>query len=326
MKRKDIAINQHYVPQFLLKNFTQGKKPQVWVFDKKTGNKFKSNVRNVASEKNFYDFTFKGVEGTIEPALSEIESSASKILKKIKSENNISFLDDSSKAHLSNFFALQFVRTKQHRLMCQNLGVKMAESMRQKGWSPEDMGYKEETEEDIKTRNIRAICRSGEFAPHFYDKSWLLCKTSKKLPLYISDNPIALQNSKDYGFYGNIGLGVKGIEIYFPLSKTLTLAMYCPSLEEEFRVGFKKYQSLSRISPMLVAQHIKDPLYFEQTKEGFDTGSAITFKDTNVINQNSLQVKHASRFVFSSSDDFSLAQEMISSHPELREGPQIEVN
>jgi len=37
MKNIEIAKNQHYVPQFLLKNFTVGKKSQLWVFDKKTG-------------------------------------------------------------------------------------------------------------------------------------------------------------------------------------------------------------------------------------------------------------------------------------------------
>jgi len=50
MKRNEIAKIQHYVPQFLLKQFTSGKKPQVWVFDKTTGKKFKSHVKNVASE------------------------------------------------------------------------------------------------------------------------------------------------------------------------------------------------------------------------------------------------------------------------------------
>ena len=37
MKTNKIAKIQHYVTQFLLKQFTIGKKPQVWVFDKTTG-------------------------------------------------------------------------------------------------------------------------------------------------------------------------------------------------------------------------------------------------------------------------------------------------
>ena len=65
---------QHYVPRFILKNFNcgrKGKKPQVWVFDKHTGNKFRSNIENVAAENSFYDFNFEGIELTVEQTLSE---------------------------------------------------------------------------------------------------------------------------------------------------------------------------------------------------------------------------------------------------------------
>ncbi len=36
---------QHYVPQFLLKNFIAGKKDHVWVYDKATHKRFKTHVR-----------------------------------------------------------------------------------------------------------------------------------------------------------------------------------------------------------------------------------------------------------------------------------------
>ena len=83
MRPNEIAKIQHYVPQFLLKNFTIGKKLQVWVFDKQTGKIFKSHVKNVASENGFYNFTIKGNEYTIEPSLSDVETHASKIVKGI---------------------------------------------------------------------------------------------------------------------------------------------------------------------------------------------------------------------------------------------------
>ena len=44
----------HYVPQFLLKNFSvDPNKPQVWAYDKSTGRSFRTNVRNIAAEKGF---------------------------------------------------------------------------------------------------------------------------------------------------------------------------------------------------------------------------------------------------------------------------------
>jgi hypothetical protein len=51
-----MAKIQHYVPQFLLRNFGNGKKDQVWVYDKIDGRSFPTNAKNVASESRFYDF------------------------------------------------------------------------------------------------------------------------------------------------------------------------------------------------------------------------------------------------------------------------------
>jgi hypothetical protein len=52
-----IAKVQHYVPQFLLKHFGTGKKDKIAVFNKQTDRVFATNVRNVAAESRFYDFT-----------------------------------------------------------------------------------------------------------------------------------------------------------------------------------------------------------------------------------------------------------------------------
>lgn len=326
MKNTEIAKNQHYVPQFLLKNFTVGKKPQIWVFDKQSGKKFKTNIKNIASETKFYDFSFKDTDLTIEPALAEVEAKAAKLIKSIVKKEGIAHLDDNDKIFLSQFLALQFTRTKEHRLRFKDMTEKMAEEIRRRGWNIEDIdGYKELTENDLKIHGVKSIMDSHEFAPHFFAKSWLLFQTSKRHPFYISDNPITMQNMNDYGFYGNIGLAVKGIEIYFPFSKTLTLALFCPSIEESLRESYRKYQILQKLNPMSLSQQLKDPHYLEETMAGFLHKKTVRFIPDNVTNHNSLQVKYASRFVFSSTEDFSLAEEMISKHPNLKEGPKVKV-
>jgi hypothetical protein len=47
---KGIAKVQHYVPQFLLRNFGNGKKDRLYVFDKQMARSFRTNANNVASE------------------------------------------------------------------------------------------------------------------------------------------------------------------------------------------------------------------------------------------------------------------------------------
>ena len=43
----------------------------------------------------------------------------------------------------------------------------------------------------------------------------MLLRTEWQKPFLIGDSPLALQNSYDMGPYGNLGLTVPGIEIYF---------------------------------------------------------------------------------------------------------------
>lgn len=327
MASNGIAKIQHYVPQFVLKNFSSGKKPQVFVYDKHTRKTFKSHVKNVASENGFYDLNFEGRDLTIEPALSDIESNAAPLLKKITKEESLAWLSPEERSFLSYFFAIQFVRTKQHRIMWENLTEGLVGALRTKGLNQEDLeGYSVQTEEEIKFAGIQSVLKSDEYAVHFHDKCWILLKTTKENPFYISDNPICFQNMNDFGFRGNIGLSVKGIEIYFPINSNLAIAMYCKSIEEEIRSGYKIYQKLLFSNPILAAQQIKDPVGLEQIVAGITEGKVVPSKPENVININSLQVRYSSRFVFSTENKFSLVEEMLRDNPELKDGPRMKVN
>jgi hypothetical protein len=224
MRRDGLAKNQHYVPRFILKRFTE-RKDQIWVFDKQKHLKFKTNIKNIGAETGFYDFKFKEYEATFEPSLGEIEGNVSSIIKKITREESIA-IPSNERIALSNFFALQFVRTPQWRHMWDNLNKSLAQALRDRGLNPEDIkDYEEPSEEKTKLVHMRQVYEHGEFAPHFFNKIWVLLKTTERHPFWISDNPISLQNMNDFGSHGNIGLAVKGIEIYFPISKTLCIGM-----------------------------------------------------------------------------------------------------
>lgn len=326
MRREGIAKNQHYVPRFILKRFAE-RKDQIWVFDKQTKKKFKTNIKNIAAETGFYDFTFEDIELTYEPSLGHVEGNVSVLLKKIARNETLSVISPEERAVLSSFFALQFVRTPQWRHMWEGLGEALACSLIERGCNPEEIeGFEAPSKEKTKLEHMRHIYNHGEFAPHFFDKTWVLLKTTERDPFWISDNPIALQNMNDFGFYGNIGLAVKGIEIYFPISKTLSLGMWCSSHEEQFNKAYEQFSRIRHDAPWLVSKVIDDPSYIESLKSGINTGAAVPLKHENVINHNSLQVKYSSRFVFSSNGNFSLLEEMLEVHPHMREGPKVEVS
>ncbi len=75
--------NQHYVPQFLLEQFTKPGTDQLFAFDKLTGRSFPTNIRNVAAEKAYYDITFEDAILTLEPSLSRVETNAAGIIQRL---------------------------------------------------------------------------------------------------------------------------------------------------------------------------------------------------------------------------------------------------
>ena len=71
--------NQHYVPRFMLRMFSNGKKPKVFVLDKSNDNEFQSNVKNLASEKGFYEIEIEEGVLSAEARLSKMEAQIAKV-------------------------------------------------------------------------------------------------------------------------------------------------------------------------------------------------------------------------------------------------------
>jgi hypothetical protein len=129
------VINQHYVPQSYLKNFSLHNS-QVFVFDKLNQKIFPSHVKNVASSRFFNDFPenttqLKKIQ-MMEELYSQLEMKQNRFLRHIKKKIN-KILDlkfhpnNSEKVYLTNILtvdqrndlacitAIQFLRTKEFR-------------------------------------------------------------------------------------------------------------------------------------------------------------------------------------------------------------------
>ncbi|TBR20781.1 MAG: DUF4238 domain-containing protein, partial [Candidatus Nitrosotenuis sp.] len=105
-------MNQHYVPQFLLRKFIPPGKNILYVFDKPNGNSFPANPRNISAEKEFYEYDFNGEIYSMDKHLTLLESSASPIINKIIENESLSPLNDADRRTLSIFIAVQSLRTK----------------------------------------------------------------------------------------------------------------------------------------------------------------------------------------------------------------------
>lgn len=321
-----IAKVQHYVPQFLLRNFGNGKKDQVWVYDKTTDRSFSTNAKNIASESRFYDFEFDGNAMTLEPMLSQLETDTKPIIEKIIKADSLAAISDEDKAMLAVFLSVQLTRTRAFREQWDDLPKMLREHLNAHGETVASNSQAAElildlTENESKAETARFMIQAPrDFAPHLASKQWVIAATTRKHPFVIGDNPVALQNMIDMSPRGNLGLAVRGIEIYFPLSPVRALAMWCPSLAEIVRQGA---EALRTLSPR--TENLSDPEGLLALDKAINTGCPVMYRRENVENFNSLQIVHSERYVFSSTDDFHLAKDMLQSHPILKRGPRAKV-
>lgn len=283
----------HYVPQFLLKHFGNGKKDQVWVFDKVTKRSFSTNAKNVASESRFYDFNVGEDKVSIEPLLSTFESGAKPLLAAVLRSDSLAELGPAERARLAAFFSIQFTRGRTFREQWRALPSMVLAALEARGDKPAPGSQAEAVtieppEDQLKAETGRFMCEApGLFSPHFLAKDWVLAATERRHPLIIGDNPLVMQNMIGTPDRGNLGLGVPGIG--------------SAGVSEEG-------QALS-----------------SQLSAALATGCPVRYSAENVENLNALQVASSERYLFSSTDDFDLARRMLEEHPALGKGPRLAV-
>lgn len=323
---------QHYVPRFLLRQFGSGKKDHVRVYDKHTGKSFsfsasKKSAIAVAAEYHMYDFEFAGEQVTIEPRLADLESRTSEFVVRLIRAERFDFDNPLEQATLASFLAVQMVRTRAVMEQSNDIMNRMRSWFEAQGGAPEGffapdplVGDGVNAEKAMLARRITTAI--PQFAPALVDKDWVMLKTDSKHPFLMGDHPFAMFNDRDTGPRGNLGIGCEGIQIYFPLSPTLALGLWCRSLRDECR-GVVEALHQKSIRSQLTAGELHGLKVAKCAIEAIENGTPIHVEPDSVVHFNSLQVRSAERFVFGSTDDFSLVDEMLASDPTMRRGQRI---
>lgn len=309
---------QHYVPQFLLREFAFGKKHQLYAYDKRTDRILVTNVKNAAAEGGFYDLEERGVAISLEAGMGSIETKVAPLLKRIVRDASLGWMSNEDRAAVSYFVALQLTRTRRFRNRIGNGQQEFVNWLRRLGYDPTLIpGFSEPGEDSSARVQTRIALTAHEIAPLIAEKTWVLLSNQTSRPFYTSDNPVAFQNHQAKG-PGSIGLGVPGIEVNLPLSKRLVLAMLCTSYEENIRTAVSR-TGLLRRAGMLPPEHEPGARQLQDFVERVERGDVVEQSPENVINVNSLQVGYSDRYVYSSTDSFELVKEMLCSDPRLRD-------
>ena len=338
MANNGVAKNQHYVPRFLLENFSNAKKQKkkgkkkeelyIHVFDKSDDRDFGANIKTIATENGFYDFTLEdGSEQTWEVALSVLEGKASVLIKQIINEKSLKSLSDEQREVLSLFFSVQLVRTRHAREYFKDMILKISNHLNSLFFGKYSF-YKEDdiesilSDEGMKLYTAESIYEAGgEYLPHFFNKQWTLYEAPKDKSFYIGDNPVALYSHLPSRFgTHDVGIAVKGIEIFIPISNKLVVALVCPDMLSDTAEIIKSIKSVNRSSINYKVEELKRANKAQSFMNRLLSGDAILVEDDQLIFINSLQVKYSNRFVFSSDGDFELVKQMIRDDESYRSG------
>ena len=171
-------------------------------------------------------------------------------------------------------------------------------------------------------------------------KTWALMNAPSGQSFIIGDNPVTFHNDLDFGPLGNIGFAVKGIQIHLPLAPDLTLAIWCPSISDQFREAVDNgRKAINQCRTLLSIGYKIDADAVRQTRDnaeraianlqplvdGIERGTPFECVSENMEFFNSLQARWAERYVMASSPNFAIVERMLREHPHARVGPRMKI-
>ncbi len=315
---------------------------QIQTFDKSNDRVFATAIENVAVELDFNALDQDGGRISLEAGMGQIESGAAGALAGVIERGALAGMTLEDRAAIDLFCALQFVRGTGPRAQFAAMAEAVTERVRAMAGEDGVRNLGLDGPDGLKRAALGLVVGSlREFTAHFNDKDLLLFEAPPGHEMLLGDNPVTLQNDRDLGPYGNLGLGVPGIEIYMSISSRLSLGYWCPTKLQQMREGVALAErGIAQARAMMVvgngaardrALAVLPELEARRARlgrapDGHLAGTAIAMTPENVVRLNSLQARWAERFVMSRDGNFDIVRRMIADDPAVRRGmrPRID--
>lgn len=256
--------NQHYVPQFYLKQFSNDNRSVgTWAANI---NKIipHASISNMASKANLY-----GKDQIIERSLAAEERKWSIILHRINEAKSIDSFEDF-------FDLLDFIMISNSRTL------KMAEQVNYMNeFFAKLMLNGRILEEELKQMNFEEeipnlipMQVAIENTPILYDLDWVLLENRTPASFITTDNPVCLYNplyiARKYD--RNYGMGAGGLVILISLSGEKCLCLYDPMVYqcgESNVVSIKSSSAATEINKLLIRNAYQNIFFNNNQKESY---------------------------------------------------------
>lgn len=270
------AKKQHYVPRFYLKNFSiNSNRKTIQCLDKINLRSHISDFGPIAQEEKFNESEFQDIEDD----LSKIENNAGYLINNFLDDPKYKRLNSEPfKLKLAYFILIQLIRTKEIRNRPID-GINSLKSYMADKYDLKDFEIEKYDQllnkEEIKEAHLDFIQDDNlDLLEGIFCKKWILLKNQTSMNFWTSDNPVVKYNP-----YGNLGLIVEGIQLFFPLSPKFCLCILNPFCYS----NFKEYKEFDIVDG------------FNNLKKA-ELSKITDINDVKFIN--SLQIRYSTEYVF----------------------------
>ena len=304
-----VVTNQHYVPQSYLKRFATGEE-QIYVFDKGQTKQFKTKIKKVATERYFYDLPADEADKDadsqeLEKLFQMVEDhfivAVDEVVSLVKAGRN---MKPEQKAAMAYFLHVQQTRTRKIRNRQKEMLDKMLMNLietqlKLKNYDLADFDIAAEWDEKAVMSAQADMMFNYQEVEHFLerllDHTWFVGINETGCALWTSDNPVVVRAHQHHPIMSMAGIASEGVEVAFPLTPKLILILFEKTFHND--LANRPYEH-------------------------------ITLNQEDVVYYNEMQVEQSHRQVYSSSEDFTIAQSLCEQHPELRdpERPHTQVS
>lgn len=227
--------NQHFVPQFYLKQFSSNSSRKGINLFNLSSTKYISGASISGQAQKDY---FYGRDLNIEKAFQAQEKIAPKIIKKITENNMAPAINSSDHYHLLEFVVFLRLRTACVAEQAKRSADKIIELATTK--SVEFASGIREDEFPLSSLTLDALHSAVLAMPLVFDLNYKIFVNSTNIPFITSDHPVILYNqflkNRRQGD-GNIGFACKGLQILLPLSPRYLIVFFDGGV---YKVGSKK--------------------------------------------------------------------------------------
>lgn len=214
---------QHFVPRFYLKNFSIGSAGKsIGIFNINS----KKFIPNGSLREQAYKDYFYGKDGVVENLLEKFEAPASVVIRGIIRDQNYPAWESQDRFQLLIFATFLHSRTEYAADEYNEQTDQMIKTLYPKGANPEDRLAAEISNPPSHAETIRSTMLCTPIAS---DLDYKIVINDTSVPFITSDNPSVyynrfLEGRKAHG--SNVGLGVKGLQIFLPISPNHLLIFY----------------------------------------------------------------------------------------------------